>query len=183
VRRGVPTLLLLAVVAGCSARPPARSLTDLQQQIRPGHTVYVIDTSGTETRGKLTAITPTGLTVDVSGASRTFDEPQIRQVQRYGDSLRNGALIGAGIALPGALIGDLSYTCREGGVDGRCGFGVGRRALTVGLFAAVGAGIDALMRSRRQVFLAPGTTTATRRLRVAPDLLRKGGGVALMIEY
>lgn len=184
MQRLVCAFVLLTIAAGCSARPPARSLTDLQQRIRLGHTLYVIDAAGTETRGKLTAFTPSGLTLDVSGASRTFDEPQIRQVQRYGDSLWNGALIGLAIGAPGALLGDPEYRPCPDNPQHQCAQSAAvQRVLSIGIMTGIGAGIDALMRSRLQVFLAPGQTSTTRRLRVAPFLHQRGGGLALTLDY
>jgi hypothetical protein len=181
-RRVLFPLFVLMLAAGCSARAPARSLIDLQQCIRPGHTLYVIDAAGTETRGELTAITPSGLTLlDVSGRSRAFDEPQIRQVQRYGDSLWNGTLIGGAIVAPYLGVGGL-MTAGDPTCTGDCRITVASSVIAVGVAGAIGAGIDALRRSRRQVFLAPGQTTATRGLRVAPFLHSRGGGVALTLE-
>lgn len=179
------TFLLSTIAAGCSARPPARSFTDLQQRIRPGHTLYVIDAAGTETRGKLTAFTPSGLTlVDVSGISRAFDEPQIRQVQRYGDSLWNGVLIGLAFGATGALINDSQYEPCPDNPQRQCAQDdAAQRVLFMGTMTGFGAGIDALIRSRQQVFLAPGQTSTMRRFRVAPFLHQRGGGVSLTLVY
>jgi hypothetical protein len=132
----------------------------------------------------LTALTPFGLTLDVSGASRTFDGPQIRQVQRYGDSLRNGALIGLAVATPAVLIADPQYKPCADNPQRQCAQSdIPQRIAYMGALSAIGAGIDALIRGREQVFVAARQTTVTRRLRVAPDLLRRGGSVALIIAY
>ena len=84
--------LALVVGAGCAAKQPARSLVDLQQRLHSGNTVYVIDDTGHETKGRVVDVSPSALTLDVDGISRRMEQDRIRQVQRYGDSLWNGKL-------------------------------------------------------------------------------------------
>ncbi|HXG89561.1 MAG TPA: hypothetical protein VNJ02_14625 [Vicinamibacterales bacterium] len=162
----IPAVLAISIATGCSARPPVRSLSDLPLRVRPGHTVYVVDETGNETRGRLTTLALTSVTLDVEGIARTFDAPQIRQVQRYGDSLTNGIAIGVALSVPGWLLQ---------------GPGIGIRGTL--LYAAIGAGIDRASHGREQIYLAPGQPITQRRLGVAPLITRRGGGLAFTVAY
>src|SRR5688572_6189447 len=68
--------------------------------------VYVEDRAGTETRGRLLSITPTAIAIDVDGSPRTFAPADVTKIDRRGDSLKNGALIGAAIGVFTGFIGD-----------------------------------------------------------------------------
>ena len=181
---GVLPCVLSLALAGCSSRAPARTFADLQQRVRPGQTVYVIDDTGTESRGTLTSLSPTQLSYDVNGIARQLDAARVRQVQRYGDSLWNGTLIGVLIALPGMLIADPQYKPCTTDPSGRCAENdAAYRVAAVGIFGAIGAGIDALMRSRHQLFLAPGQPSARRDLRVEPVLQPNAAGIAVVVKF
>ena len=101
--------LAVVVVAGCAARTPARSFPDLQARMKRGTTIFVIDSSGTETRGRVVDVSPSALTFAVDGVQRRMEQETVRQVQTYGDSLWNGLLIGTAVATPGMLIADPTY--------------------------------------------------------------------------
>ena len=105
----IVVLVGVLVGVGCGTRAPARSFADLQQRVGPGQIIYVVDETGTETRGTLTNLSSTQLSLEVNNVPRQFDEARVRQVQRYGDSLWSGALIGLGLALPGVFIADPHY--------------------------------------------------------------------------
>jgi hypothetical protein len=151
-------------------RQPARSFADLQQRVRPGHTIYVIDTTGTETRAKVVEVTPTALSIDVAGNLQRLEEARVRQVQRYGDSLWNGTLIGIALGLPGTFLADPPRGPCDDDPQRQCAKSpVEQRIVGLSVMGAIGAGIDALMRSRHQVYLAPGQPVGTaRRLQLMP---------------
>ena len=160
MHRYVPLIVLLACGgAACAARPPARTFADLDARVRPGRTLFVIDDSGTETRGRLAVLSADALTLDTVGSPRTFPAARVRQVQRYGESLWNGLLIGSAVGLPGTLLADPPYRACRSDPARLCAdtaAAAGQRALGLAMMAGIGAGIDALMRSRNQVYLAPG---------------------------
>jgi hypothetical protein len=114
--------------------------------LKPGNTVYVIDNQGLETRGKVVELSAAALTLDVDGVRQSMDEATIRQVLRYGDSLWNGFVIGAAVSTPGVLISDP----QKGGSPH-----AGKRSLAIGIMGVIGAGIDALLRTRQSVYQAP----------------------------
>jgi hypothetical protein len=170
--------VLSAVLAtGCAARPPAHTFADLQHRLRPGATVYVIDDTGVETKGRVLEVAPSTLSLSVDGGRREMGEATVRQVQRYGDPLWNGLAIGAAVAVPGALIADPTYDPCSNMPQQRCANSqAGQRVLMIGVTAAIGAGIDALIRGRHQVYLSPaGASEPPRRVafgahvRIAPS--------------
>jgi hypothetical protein len=174
--------LTLVTVGGCAARQPARSFSDLQQRVRPGHTVFVIDDTGSETKGKVVEISASDLTLDVNGVRRPMDSASIRQVQRYGDSLWNGLLIGIAVGIPGAVISDSGSQPCEDDPQKRCAYGQGR-FLVLAMMGALGAGIDALSRSRHQVYLADGQPVeSARRVRVSPRVGLSTVGLSVTID-
>ena len=173
-RSALPVLLCtlaLAVGGGCAARQPARSFSDLQQRLHSGDTVYVIDKTGSETKGHIVDVSPSALVLDVNGIRRRMEQDSVRQVQRYGDSLWNGLLIGVAVGTAGSLIADPTYERCKNEPQKLCANPqTGQRVLAVGIMGAVGAGIDALIRGRKQVYLAPGhPLQSARSLAVSPQ--------------
>jgi hypothetical protein len=115
----------------------------------------VIDSTGTETKGKVVDVSSSALTLTVHGVQRRMEQETVRQVQTYGDSLWNGLVIGMAVATPGTLIADPTYGPCPNNERMRCANSlVAQRLLGIGIMGAVGAGIDALIRSRHQVYVA-----------------------------
>jgi hypothetical protein len=166
---GCLSVLLLAAGGGCAARQPVRSFSDLPQRVKPGDTLYVIDDTGTETKGRLLDLSASGLTLDIAGSPHPMSAVRVRQVQRYGDPLWNGMLIGAALGVPGALLADPPYGPCPGDPQRLCAESVvGQRVLGFGLMAAIGAGVDALIRGRHQEYLAPDQSArAARRVEIS----------------
>ena len=154
-RRALFCALALIFVTGCAARTPARSFSDLEQRLKHGATVYVIDRTGTETKGKVVDVSPSVLTLAVDGVQRRMEQGAVRQVQSYGDSLWNGVLIGAAVGAASALMADPKYEPCPDKPQMRCAnLQVGQRILAIGVMGGVGAGVDALIRSRHHLYLA-----------------------------
>jgi hypothetical protein len=149
----------LAVImsGGCAAKQPARSFLDLQQRLHPGSTVYVTDNAGTETKGTIVDVSASALVLDVNGIHRRLDRSSVQGVQRHGDSLWNGMLIGVAVGASMMLIADPRYERCTNDTQKLCANSqMGERVLAVGMMGAAGAGIDALIGRRRYVYLAPG---------------------------
>lgn len=175
-------MALTLLTAACGGKAPVNTFPELATRVRPGHTVYVIDTGGRETRGKVVGIAPGELTVRHDGSVQRFTADEVRQVQRYGDPLWNGAIIGLVAATPGTLLADPRYVPCEGDPRRTCSDAeVGWRAFSIGLGGLAGMGIDALIRHRRQVYVAPGA--ANRVVRVTPIVTVNAAGVRVTFEY
>lgn len=139
-------------------------------------TVYVRDGAGVETTGKLLALSPDSLTLLVDGAERTFGMGQIDRIQKR-DSLKNGTIAGAifGVAM-GLLAGGLA-DCSVSNRDSGCaGFRVAMVALSTGVYAGLGAGIDAMIPGRTTIYAAPANAASrlTARRPSPPTLLHVG---------
>ena len=176
-------LLAIALpVAACGGKRPLNTFADLPTRIKPGHTVYLIDSKGVETRGKLEALSPAELSVRSDDQVRRWAAADVRQVQRYGDSLWNGAIIGAAVSVPGAMFADPRYVpCDDDPARTCTDSEAGSRALVVGVGALAGIGIDALVKRRRPVYVAPGATAGS--VRLAPLLTHRSTGLAVVIAY
>lgn len=152
---------LAVVIAGCAARTPARQFPDLRQRVKPGTTVYVIDNTGSEVQGELVDVSESALTLAVNGDQRRVEHESVRQVQTYGDSLWNGLLIGVAVGTAAVLMTDPKYEPCSNGLPRQCAdYQVGQRILAVGIWGVVGAGIDALVRGRHQVYVAADQSSA-----------------------
>ena len=138
---------------------PAQSLEQLKVLVAPGDDLTVFDPPGATTRGKLSAITPEELVLDVGGDVRRWRQADIRAIQlREKDSIVNGILSGAAI---GAALGSLNYLDNECRGDATCTAGL---ALGAAVCAGAGGLIDALIGPSRLIYeRAP--TGATRLVR------------------
>jgi hypothetical protein len=117
--------------------------------------VYVTDRTGMETRGKLVGLDPDSLRLLVDGAERRFDVADVVRIEKR-DGLRNGAIIGAivGVAM-GSVAAGLS-DCPGDYPGGACaGFRAAALTVSTGVYAAIGTGIDALVRGRSTLYAAP----------------------------
>ena len=146
----VATLVPSAVCAqGTAQRWPGLAPSGLS-------TVYVLDDTGVETSGRLLGLDPDSLVLLVGGAERRFEAARVRRIQKRGDSLRNGALIGAIVGGVMGLVGAGISDCPGDNPGGSC---PGTRAalflFSTGVYAAIGTGIDALVPGRTTLYEAP----------------------------
>ena len=156
---GIPRLkpwmgivILLLVPRVVSAQDPPQKWPGLATSELA--TVYVLDDAGAETTGKLVRIDPDSIVILVDGNERRFEAAHVKRVQKRGDSLKNGAVIGA---ILGAVLGGISGGLADcPGSESSCsGFRVAAVAISTGVYAAIGAGVDALHSGRTTLYTAP----------------------------
>jgi hypothetical protein len=142
----------------------AASFEQLQVLVKPGNTVTVTDAAGSQVSGRIESLSPSVLSLDLSGARRDFSETDVNAIrQRRGDSLANGARWGFGVGAGLASLVLVAFaTCDI--CDGEVEPGVA--AAVVGLYGAMGAGIgvgiDALIRREQTIFRRPGFAVSIR---------------------
>jgi hypothetical protein len=113
-------------------------------------TLWVTERNGQETKGKLLKWTDDAIVVQTDTGERTFGVSDVALVERRGDSLKNGAIIGGVVGVvAGAFAGALTY-CEDGCPATRIAGGL----TAVGIYAAIGAAIDAAIPGRRRLWPA-----------------------------
>jgi hypothetical protein len=139
---------MCVMFGGLTLRQGARAQTVNTPKVKGLPVVYVMDTSGSETKGKLVSWTGSTIVVQTGATMKTFGPGEAARIDLRGDSLKNGALIGAGV---GVLFGGLAsgLDCPDCG-----GSRVGIFLFSVGVYAAIGAGIDALIPGRTHLWSA-----------------------------
>jgi hypothetical protein len=162
-------LLLSLFVPGAEAQELAGSFEQLRVLVKRSDTVSVVDRTGTEVRGPISALSSSSLAIVVAGSQRTFLEGEIATIrQRRPDSPANGAKWGFGI---GAGLGLLAGITLASGYDNGASALIPVLALTYGgIGAGVGVGIDALISSDQVIFARGGSAA---KIRVRP-ILRAG---------
>jgi hypothetical protein len=119
--------------------------------------VYVRSAGGSETRGQLLRLGPDTLTLLEQGTSRDIPLADVTRIDARGDSVKNGAIIGA------VVVGVWCALVCPQGLDGysndQLPYILG---VNIGLGAAVGAGIDAMHVGRTTIYQAAGIASAHR---------------------
>jgi hypothetical protein len=185
-RLRVPFAMLAWSLAAAvwAAAQPAASFLDVTQrgfQLRRGEAIEITDAQGNTFKAGFEAISATSLVARVEGASREFNESDIREL-RYlkPDSLKSGMLIGLGA---GALVGlvALRSACST---DWECAVhgGLAFVPIFAGSGLGVGALADASIRKKETIFLRPGAPGRTG-LNIAPVLSRKRAGVRMSFVF
>jgi hypothetical protein len=138
-------------------------------------TVYVTEDGGRQTEGKLLRLDTDSLVMLVDGSEQRFDKGRVLRIEKRGDSLKNGTLIGLGLGLVfGSIAAGLS-DCPGDDPGGDCtSFKVAGFATGVGIYTALGTAIDAMIVGRRRVFDAERPGIAAR---ITP------GGVQLSVGF
>ena len=117
---------------------------------RPVSAVYVRSVSGDEARGQLLRLGPDTLTLLEQGASRDIPLAAISRIDARGDSVKNGAIIGAVVL--GAWC---AIVCGQGLDNANQVATVA--LINTGLGALIGAGIDAMHVGRTTIYQPGGT--------------------------
>lgn len=164
----VRILAAVAVIAGGNPRDVVAQTT-LDQW--PGlvtrrlQTVYVRDSSGVETRGRLIGLTPEAVLVLVEGSERRFERADVRKLQTR-DSLKNGAWIGVALGVVfGATAAGIS-DCQTVAGGSCAGWRAANLVAAVGVYTALGTAVDAAIRGRSTLYDVP----------TSADRSHRGGG-------
>jgi hypothetical protein len=107
--------------------------------------------------------------IAAAAVSDTSADLQIQQTVRQSDSVLNGALIGAGVGVASGL-----FLCTRTEPWQNCRDDVGPMLRIGALGAAIGAGIDALIRKRTTI------TARSIKLHVSPIVARHAGGLQVV---
>jgi hypothetical protein len=112
-------------------------------------TVFVLDRFGAETEGTLVSLTDSVVVVRTPTTEQTIATTDVVRIYREGDSLRNGAIMGAVLGGSSGLA--LLESCPS---DPSCGPGDAIAVVLIGagIWAAIGAGIDALIPGRTLIW-------------------------------
>lgn len=130
------------------------ALPELQKQI--GKTIAVVNTSGEKLHGTLAKLDDAHLQMTSNGKTYTFTPTELKEVRKHqSDSLLNGTLIGAGIAVGLAGILTAGF-CSGSFFDCSSGDVIGTVALFAGVGAGAGAGIDAMRKKEIPIYQRPG---------------------------
>jgi hypothetical protein len=171
------TLLIALTSMECSAQLVS-SFDQLQTLVRPGQNIYVTDSSGKTTRGRIAELSPSSLGLVVKGVRRDLAQADVREIRQWrADSLQNGTVIGAAVGggLATALVvAACTYECPAGPV-------VAAIAISTGLGAGIGLGLDALIPAKQMIFWNPNRTS--RKLQIRPVLDRSNKGVKVAFSF
>ena len=171
----VASCLALAMSVEAFAQQAA-SFEQLQVLAKPGDRIFITDSTGAKTEGKIESLTGLSIRVIHKGISRELLQSDVSEIRKWrSDSLGNGAGIGLGIGLS---IGALSLLGM-----GECDC-PGEKAAMIGYLGAIGAGIgvgiDALIPHKATIF-SNGTTA--RKLQLKPILSRTSKGASLSLRF
>src|SRR4029453_8812623 len=100
---GVLVLAGMMTPSPSTAETVAQSLGELGRRVKPGQKVQVLERSGRLYEGVITELDESALTV-FAGESRTIAADELLRVERHGDSVRDGIVIGTLAGTVGGVI-------------------------------------------------------------------------------
>ena len=148
-RHTIPAAALwLALSTGTVlASEPARDLSLMS--VANGAVIYVRTADGAEIRSRFIRASPQSLTISgTDGREMTVPVAQVALVWKEGDSLRNGAIVGALIGLAGGILGQSQ--CTDCSSEIAIGIAVG-----VPIWAGLGALVDRQHVGRTLIYRSP----------------------------
>ena len=160
---GIAVMMLIGVSARNAA---AQGSAVADPVVRTGEIIWVTTTAGQELKGAVVSSSSTSVTLTKGADTITLPLMEVRRIE-VRDSLLNGTLIGALIG--GGISAWIGVTL-DRDCNGPCGnWGAITRftAVGAGVGALAGMGIDALLRSRREIDRSP---RSTRSVAILPTL-------------
>jgi hypothetical protein len=139
-------------------------------------TVWITDSRGREEKTRIVDVSSDNVTTSTGENVRRLRATDVSQVEvRHSDSLLNGALIGAGVAVATGLV-----MCRMMEPWENCRDDVGPMLKIGAVGAAIGIGVDALIRGRKTIYPAPPGST---RLHAVPLIGGQRAGLQLSVSF
>jgi hypothetical protein len=124
-----------------------------------GEEVFVTHTgSGQPVRGRLIELSSTSLAILVDGRRVEVPVDDVLRIDVQGDSVKDGAIIGAGV-----MLGLTGLSCATVDDAGYC---VTALILNTGIGALIGAGIDALHKGRTPIYVKAGKSNAALQMKI-----------------
>ena len=188
MKQRIAVVLIVVAWSAIPAPTPAlaqqvSSFEQLQLLVKPGDKIEVVGTDGVSLKGKLDSLTPATLRLTTKNGFRDYAQKDALAVrQKRGDSLANGAWIGA--VSGGGLAGLGAFAaCGEGDCNGdSAGLVATVIVVYTGLGAAIGVGIDAMINHRQTIYKQP-TQTALKSARVVPLISNRSKGAMLRFSF
>jgi hypothetical protein len=176
-------LMVLTASVPAMAGEPARSMAALEGRVEPGTDVELVDREGRILRGAFVRADDQGVLVTVYGGDegRRVPASNILTVTRAGDSLKNGALIGAAagaITVLAIAIDDGSGQADPWCIDTSCKVVASFFAMTA--YPAIGMVIDRAIKGRTVVYRAPADRMSWS---VTPHPVPRGAGVRVALKF
>jgi hypothetical protein len=173
-------LLLCAGGTRVEAQGVAATFDQLGVLVKPGDKISVVDVNGREAEGRIGKLSSDTLTLVTDAGPRQFGEVEVANIrQRRGDSLLNGAIIGA-VAGTAYFVTGLALLGDGDGGNVIVGTAIVGGVLFVGMGAAAGAGIDALIVRRQLIYQK---AAAGSRVSVSPLFGRGRRGAAVTVTF
>jgi hypothetical protein len=178
------TIGVVLVVLACTgvnrveAQEVARSFEQLAVLVKPGDKIAVVEVTGRETEGRIEKLSRDALLLVTAAGPRHLGELEVATIsQRRGDSLKNGAIIGA-VAGTAYFVAAAALLSDSDGGDVIISSAIAGGVLFAGMGAAAGVGIDALISRRQVIYQIP---VGRSRVSVSPVFghRRRGGSVAV----
>jgi hypothetical protein len=166
-------LLLCASATRVEGQGVASSFDQLTVLVKPGDKITVIEVTGRESSGRIGTLSRDALILVTSAGARQLGEVEVATIsQRRGDSLKNGAIVGAVAGTAYFLTMAALLNSADDGGDLIMPAAVISGLTCAGLGAAIGMGIDALI-SRRQARPAAGSLGRPLRRLAMPRFLNE----------
>lgn len=147
--------IVLAVVVGggCASAPRTRSFKLLPAYLDTGNSIQLTETTGSTTRGRLWALSPTSLTILMDGVSRDVQGDRVARIRRPQRWIGRGALMGLGIGAGVGFIAGRSQKPSESFLDGLDAAFTMLNGMILG--TAIGALVGGVVKVNRTVYEAP----------------------------
>src|SRR5262245_32269006 len=112
------------------------------EAIRRQKALFVLDTAHRETSGTLESVDSNGVSIRVGQRIDSFARPTVLRISRPGDSIDNGAMIGATLGGIAALLA-ARVPCRGGATCDKVS--AGQVMGVVAIYAGIGVLLDAMV--------------------------------------
>jgi hypothetical protein len=188
MKRMAAVVLLAAMTtpSPAGAETVARSMDELGRRMKPGQKVQVLERSGRLTEGVITEVSESSLTL-FAGENRTLPAEEVLRVDREGDPVWNGILIGAASGAVAGVVVLLSSRSlsEEQKLADNCPECTSPSIVAIAAAegAAVGWLIDGLRKGRTRLYEAPLSRTRRATVDVTPVVGQGRRGLAVAVGF